>query len=182
VREAIALLKGEFAGNLLELCLTLGSCILTESGISGSENQARDVLEAGIRDGRALDKLAEFVAAQGGDSRAVYDVSLLPQANVLYEVPSPMEGYVNRIKAEDVGLVSMHLGGGRATKESVIDLSVGLVLHKKVGDKVEEGESLATIYAVGAQKAAEAAALLTDCFEIKGEKPETRPFIKAIIR
>lgn len=182
VKEAIALLKGDFAGNLLELCLTLGACILTESGKASGEGEARAALEAGIRDGSALRKLAEFVAAQGGDARAVRDVSLLPQAPVVREVPSPVDGYVNRIDAEAVGGVSMHLGGGRATKESGIDLSVGLVLHKKVGSPVRKGESLAAIHASDTERAAEAAALLSECYEIIPEKPEHRPFIKGIIR
>lgn len=182
VKEAIALLRGDFAGNLLELCLTLGSCILTGSGAFGSDEAARASLEAGIKDGSALAKLAEFVGAQGGDSRAVYDISLLPQAPVRIEVPSPHLGYVNQIDAEAVGEVSMHLGGGRVTKESVIDLSVGLVLHKKVGDYVNRGESLATIHAANAQTAAEAAGLLAGCYAVSAEKPEKRPFVKAIIR
>ncbi len=182
VKEAIALLKGEFGGNLLELCLTLGSCILTAAGAAGDDAEAREKLERGISDGSALEKLAEFVGAQGGDERAVYDVSLLPQAHVMKEVPSPSEGYVNHICAEDVGRVSMHLGGGRATKESNIDLSVGIVLHRKVGDYVKRGESLATIHAPSPVKAEEAAGLLADCYRIGAERPEKRPFIKAIIR
>jgi pyrimidine-nucleoside phosphorylase len=182
VKEAIALLRGDFAGNLLELCLTLGSCILTGSGAFSGDEAARAALEAGIRNGSALAKLAEFVGAQGGDSRAVYDVSLLPQAPVRIEVPSPCSGYVNHIDAEAVGGVSMHLGGGRATKESVIDLSVGLVLHKKVGDYVNKDESLATIHAANAPSAGEAAGLLAGCYVITAEKPEKRPFIKTIIR
>ena len=79
-------------------------------------------------------------------------------------------------------LVSLHLGGGRATKESVIDLGVGLVLHKKTGDYVAEGESLATIHASSEEKAREAAELLRTCYEFSDEKPEKGPFIKGIVR
>ncbi|NCB51831.1 MAG: pyrimidine-nucleoside phosphorylase [Clostridia bacterium] len=182
VKEAIALLKGGFSGNLLELCLTLGACILTESGKFKSDESARTALEVGLEDGSALSKFAEFVAAQGGDSRAVYDVSMLPNAPVQIEAPSDEKGYVNRIDAEGVGRVSMQLGGGRATKESKIDLSVGVVLHKKVGDYVNEGESLATIHAADARKAEEAAGMLCSCYTLSAEAPEKRPFIKAIIR
>ena len=182
VKEAIALLKGEFAGNLLELCLTLGAGILTGSGRFAGDGEARSALENGIRDGSALSKFTEFVAAQGGDRAAVYDVSKLPQAPVQISVQAMKKGYVNHIDAEAVGGVSMHLGGGRATKESKIDLSVGVVLHKKTGDYVNEHDSLATIHAPDADRAGEAAALLRACYEISGERPEKKPFIKAVIK
>ena len=182
VKEAIALLKGEFAGNLLELCLTLGAGILTGSGRFAGDGEARSALENGIRDGSALSKFTEFVAAQGGDRAAVYDVSKLPQAPVQISVQAMKNGYVNHIDAEAVGGVSMHLGGGRATKESKIDLSVGVVLHKKTGDYVNEHDSLATIHAPDADRAGEAAALLRACYEISGERPEKKPFIKAVIK
>ena len=182
VKEAIALLKGEFAGNLLELCLTLGAGILTGSGRFAGDGEARSALENGIRDGSALSKFTEFVAAQGGDRAAVYDVSKLPQAPVQISVQAMKKGYVNHIDAEAVGGVSMHLGGGRATKESKIDLSVGVVLHKKTGDYVNEHDSLATIHAPDADRAGEAAALLRSCYKISGERPEKKPFIKAVIK
>ena len=91
--------------------------------------EAREKLLGSIKSGAALEKFADFVRSQGGDAREVYEPSLLPQAPVRLEVPAPSSGYVNHIDAMGVGLVSMHLGGGRATKESEIDLSVGLVLH-----------------------------------------------------
>ena len=131
VKEAIAALRGEYKSELLELCLTLGSCILTQAGMAADDAAARAMLEQTITDGSALKKLAEFVAAQDGDPAAIYDPSRLPMAPVQMEVPSPASGYVRHIAATDVGLVSMRLGGGRATKDSVIDHSVGIVLRKK---------------------------------------------------
>ena len=182
VKEAISVLRGETKGELLELCLALGSCILTESGIAESEAQAREMLQETIAMGSALKKLAELVEGQYGDPAAVYDTSLLPTAPLCVEVESEQAGYVQHIEAEQVGLVSMHLGGGRATKESTIDLSVGLELHKKVADHVEAGESLATIYAPDAQKAAEAAVLLRRCYTFSDTPVEKPKFIKDIIR
>ena len=182
VKEAMSLLRGDFGGDLLELCLTLGSCILTESGAAASDGEARLKLERGIADGSALAKLAEFVAAQGGDARAVYDASLLPSAPVTVPVPSPADGYVSAIAAERSGLVSMHLGGGRATKDSEIDLSVGFVLNKKSGDAVKKGESLATVHARDAESAARAARDLADCFSFSDARPELKPIIRDIIR
>ena len=182
VKEAIDVLAGRTeAGELKELCLTLGANMLTLSGLAANEAEAREKLEATIADGNALKKLAEMVEAQYGDSRAVYDTSLLPEAAFKREVLSEEGGYVAHIEAEDVGLVSMHLGGGRVTKDSAIDLSVGVVLHKKVGDRVEPGESLATIHASDERKAAEAAELLKKCYTLSQSPVEKAPFIKAVV-
>ena len=182
VKEAIEVLKGEKQGELLELCLTLGSCILTEAGLAANDAEAREKLLQGIADGSALEKLAQLVEGQEGDRRAVFDTSLLPMAPVQYEVICNNHGYVNHISAADVGLVSMHLGGGRETKESIIDLSVGIVLKKKVGDKVCEGESIATIHASSLEKAKEAAEKLLACYSIVHEPVEKPAFIKGIVR
>ena len=182
VKEAISVLKGETKGDLLELCLTLGSCILTEAGIAESIEDARARLTHAVESGAALKKLAEMVSAQDGDGNDVYDTSRLPDAKVKLEVPSEVSGYIGRILAEHVGLVSMHLGGGRATKDSEIDLSVGVILHKKVGDKVEMGEILATIHASSEEKAQEAAKLLRDCYQFSDAPVERPAFIKAIVR
>ncbi len=181
VREAISVLKGENGGDLLELCLTLGSCMLTEAGYAPDAEAARAMLEGTVRSGAALEKLAQMVAAQGGDRQDVYDPSRLPEAAVRLEVPSLKAGYVRHIEAELVGLVSMHLGGGRETKESIIDLSVGLVLNKKVGDRVEKGENLAVIHATSAEKARDAAAMLRAAYEFSDEPVVRPPFIKAVI-
>lgn len=182
VKEAIAVLKGEDKGELLEECLSIGSLMLCEAGMAESVEQGRERLLAAIADGSALNKLAQMVSAQDGDSRAVFDPSMLPDAAVKLPVPAKKSGYVRRIEAERVGLVSMHLGGGRVTKESEIDLSVGVVLNKKVGDYVQAGESLGTIHASAMEKAQEAAELLRGCYELSDE-PVTRPdFIKAIVR
>ena len=181
VKEAISVLRGETRGDLLELCLTLGSCILTEAGVAEDTDTARRMLQGTIDSGAALKKLAELVEAQDGEARDVYDTARLPLAPVQLEVPSDTSGYLSHIECEKVGLISMHLGGGRATKESAIDLSVGLVLHKKVGDHVEKGESLGTIHAANMEKAQEAAELLRACCSFS-DAPVQRPaFIKAII-
>jgi len=183
VKEAIDVLAGRTeAGELKSLCLTLGANMLTLSGLAADETEARAKLEATIADGSALRKLAEMVEAQGGDSRAVYDFSLLPEAAYKREVPSQEGGYIAHIEADDVGLVSMHLGGGRVTKESPIDLSVGVVLHKKVGDRVEPGESLATIHASSEEKAARAEELLRACYTLSPYPVEKAPFIKNIVK
>ena len=182
VKEAIEVLRGEKKGELLELCLTLGACILTEAGIAENDDEARQMLIRGIEDGSALNKLAQLVEGQGGDKNAVYNTELLPSAPVRYEAICKQTGYVQHISAADVGLVSMHLGGGRVTKESEIDLSVGLILNKKVGDRVEAGESLGTIHATSIEKAEQAAELLRGCYTIVPDPVEKPAFIKGIVR
>lgn len=181
VKEAISVLRGETKGDLLELCLSLGSCMLTASGLEHSHEQARERLQKTIDDGSALEKLSLMVQAQGGRAEDVYDSSSLPAAPVRLEVFAPDFGYVKHIEAENVGLVSMHLGGGRAAKDDQIDLSVGLVLHKKVGDRVERGESLATIHASSEQKAQEGAKLLIDSYTLTPERVERPALIKEIV-
>jgi pyrimidine-nucleoside phosphorylase len=182
VKEALAALRGQYQGDLLELCLTLGTQILEQGGLAKTEAEARARLEKTIGDGSALACFARFVKAQGGDAAAVYDPSLLPQAPVERAVCAPTGGYVKHIHAQGVGLVSMHLGGGRATKEDVIDLSVGVVLHKKVGDAVTAGESLATVYAPSDSAAAQAAQQLLACYTLTAEPVEREPFIKGIVK
>lgn len=182
VKEAIATLKGEGPADFMELCLTLGSQMLLAGGKAEDEARARELLQQVLRDGRALKKLAEFVEAQGGDSAAVYDESLLPKAD--YEEPclSVKEGYVSRIDCEEVGICSLLLGGGRETKESVIDLSVGIVLLKKKGDYVKRGEALALLYANDREKLRNALTRLLGAYELSDEKPGPVPLIKGILR
>lgn len=182
VKEAIAALNGEKCGELMNLCLTLGSYILIDAGIADSEDEACSMLKGTIKERSALKKLAELVEAQGGNPNAVYDISLLPEAPVKLDVLSNSQGYVKHIAAEDIGLVSMHLGGGRITKESEIDLSVGVVLHKKVGDHVDAGEVLGTVHAASEKSAAEAADRLRSCYEIVSGRVRKKRFIKGIVR
>lgn len=182
VKEAIAVLQGESAGNLRALCLRLGACVLLEAGLAESEEAAEARLAAHIADGSALKKLAEFVAAQGGDARAVYDPSLLPRAAYTTELPAPETAYVSAIRADAVGRACIALGGGRETKDSVIDLAVGVVLHKKVGDYVEQGESLLTIHARDVESAGAAETLLRGGYAFSQTLPEPREFIRGIVR
>ncbi|WP_414042256.1 pyrimidine-nucleoside phosphorylase [Macrococcus animalis] len=147
VKEAIETLRGTGPEDLTELCLTLGSQMVVLAGKAESLEDAREQLQEVIRNGKALEKFKVFLANQGGDASVVDDVTKLPQAEYVIEVPAKTAGVVSRIVADEIGVASMLLGAGRATKEDVIDLAVGLMLRKKVGDKVDVGESLVTIYA-----------------------------------
>ncbi len=178
VKEALSVLRGEDVPDLRELCLVLGSCILLHSGAAASEAEARERLEAALSSGAALDKLAEMVEAQGGDKRAVYDPSLLPAAPVLRTLRAPVSGYITAIRAKEVGRVSLLLGGGRATKESAIDLSVGVLLRSKVGAYVEQGAPLAEIHAASEESADAAQEALLRCYDFAWEAPVLPPFIR----
>lgn len=181
VKEAIDTLNGNGPADFVELCLTLGTQMLLVGGMAETEEEARKKLKAVIEDGTALKKLAEFVEAQGGDSRAVYNTDLLPKAALVLPVSAPESGYVSRIICDEVGICSLILGGGRETKESEIDLSVGLTLCKKVGDYVEAGEPIAMIHANDPEKAAQASERFLKACSIIETVPPKSPFIKAIL-
>ena len=146
VKEAIDTLRGQGPKDLTELCLVLGSQMVVVGGKAKDLDEARQMLLEVIDNGKALEILRDFIKSQGGNPAVVDSPELLPQVTFTFDVPSKEEGYVSFIEADEVGTAAMILGAGRATKESVIDLAVGLVLHKKVGDSVKVGESLATIY------------------------------------
>lgn len=146
VKEAIETLQGKGPKDLTELVLTLGSQMVILAGKAKTTEEAKSMLKESISSGKALAKFKDFLTNQGGDASIVDDLSKLPQAKYKIELPAKQSGFVSRMIADEIGIASMILGAGRATKEDVIDLAVGLVLHKKVGDKVTEGESLLTIY------------------------------------
>ncbi len=146
VKEAIDTLKGHGPDDLTELCLTLGSQMVYLAEKADSIETAREMLEEAIKSGKALETFKLFLESQGGDSSVVDEPERLPQAQYKLELPAKESGYVAEITADSIGTAAMVLGAGRATKESEIDLAVGLVLNKKIGDKVEAGESLVTIY------------------------------------
>ncbi|MFC3419575.1 pyrimidine-nucleoside phosphorylase [Salinicoccus hispanicus] len=146
VKEAIDTLKGEGPEDLTALCLELGAQMAVLGGAAETLDDAKEKLQAVIDDGRALEKFKSFLKNQGGDSSVVDDVSRLPQAEYQFEVKADKSGYVEEIAAEEIGIASAMLGAGRQTKEDEIDLAVGLVLQKKVGDRVEEGDTIAVIH------------------------------------
>ena len=146
VKEAIDTLIGQGPEDLQELCLTLGSHMVVLAEKAADLQQAREMLEESIRSGKALQSFKTFLAAQGGDASVVDDPTKLPIAKYTIEVPAPKTGYVAEITAEMIGIAAMMLGAGRITKDSVIDLAVGVVLHKKVGDFVQKGDALVTIH------------------------------------
>jgi pyrimidine-nucleoside phosphorylase len=146
VKEAIDTLKGEGPEDLTELCLVLGSNMVYLAKKANSLQEARQMLENAIKDGSALEAFKLFLASQGGDASVVDNPEKLPQAKYIFELEAKEDGYLAEMVADEIGTAAMILGAGRATKESTIDLAVGLMLRKKIGDKVTKGESIVTIY------------------------------------
>ena len=146
VKEAIETLQGKGPQDLTDLVLTLGSQMVILAKKAETTQEAKAMLREAITNGKAIAKFKEFLQNQDGDASVVDDTAKLPQAKYQIELPAKKSGYVSRMVADEIGVASMLLGAGRATKEDTIDLAVGIVLHKKVGDKVSEGESLLTIH------------------------------------
>ncbi|KES17749.1 Thymidine phosphorylase [Gilliamella apicola SCGC AB-598-B02] len=147
VKEAIDTLKGHGPADLTELVLTLGSQMVVLANKAKTLDEAREKLQEVIKNGKAIEKFKTLIEAQGGDSSVVDHPEKLASAPYQIALPALKSGYVSRIIADQIGIAAMQLGAGRATKEDVIDPSVGIMLHKKVGDKVAEGEALLTIHA-----------------------------------
>ncbi|WP_411343381.1 pyrimidine-nucleoside phosphorylase [Paenibacillus sp. WLX1005] len=147
IQEAIDTLKGQGPKDLEELCYELGSQMVYLAGKADSLEDAKVKLQEVIENGKALEKFKLFLSSQGGDASVVDHPERLPQAQFHIELPAKQDGVVAELVADEIGTAAMLLGAGRATKESEIDLAVGLMLNKKVGDTVKAGESLVTIHA-----------------------------------
>jgi len=181
VEEAIHTLQGDGPEDLLNVSITLGSYMLLGAKRVETVEEGRKLLLQTITDGTALNKLAEFVRSQGGDDSAVYNTKLFPQATLQEEVFADREGYVTNIITDEIGMTSLILGGGRETKDSKIDLSVGIRIHKKFGDKVNIGESLATLYANDAEKMLAAKERYRNAYTIEVIKPKAMKTIYGIV-
>lgn len=146
VIEAINILKGKKSGHLKEIALRIGSKLMIMEGLAKTEDEARKVLEGKISDGSAIEKFKEMVELQGGDSSYIDDTDKFKKSSIIKDITSEETGFVKSIEAIEIGIASRDLGAGRHKKGDVLDLSAGIYLHKKVGDFVEKGEKIATIY------------------------------------
>lgn len=146
LKEAIATLKGNGPKDLTELVLTLGSQMVVLAEQAESLDEARQMLVDAIKTGKALNKFKTFLSNQGGDDSIVDSPEKLPSAKYQVEFKAKKDGFITEIIANEIGVASMMLGAGRQTKEDVIDLGVGIVLNKKVGEHVEKGENILTIH------------------------------------
>ena len=146
LQEAIDTLKGQGPDDLTELVLTLGSQMVVLAGKASTLDEARQLLESAIHTGQALEKFKTFISNQGGDASIVDHPEQLPRARYQIHFQAQKDGMITEMIANEIGVASMMLGAGRQTKEDVIDLGVGIVLNKKVGDRVTKGDSILTIH------------------------------------
>lgn len=181
VKEAIQLLNGNGPKDLLELTLTIGSNMLVCAKIASTIEEARSMLLENINNGKGLEKLKEFIEAQGGDSTLVDNVERFPKAKYVVEVKCENNGVVSKINTEAMGLIAMELGAGRATKEDVIDLSVGIILNKKRGNEVSKGDVLAYVHSNSEEKAQKAVRAIKENILITEKLEKEIPLIFDVI-
>ncbi|MCR5580998.1 MAG: pyrimidine-nucleoside phosphorylase [Pseudobutyrivibrio sp.] len=178
VIEAINALKGQGPEDLMEVVYELGSQMIVFSGIETDKAKAKALMAEAVSDGAALNKFIEFINAQGGDASYASNPDLFTPAKYIIPVEATSDGFIHALKAETFGLASMSLGGGRETFDDVIDMSVGIVLCKKVGDTIKKGEPICYIHANDEAKAARAKEMIYSATEIS---PESCDHMKLII-
>jgi len=182
VMEALETLKGKGPTDLTELSLELASRMLVLADPNRGMEGAREQAQAALLDGSALHKFREIIEAQGGDTGVIDSYERFPTASDFRAIPTARAGYVTRIDAEAVGLAAMVLGGGRERLDSPIDAAVGIVVERKVGEAVQDGDTLCTLYYNDAGRLDEAIERVEEAFVISRAAPEPRPLIYEIIQ
>ena len=183
VKEAIAALHGEGPEDLMDLCYIAGSVMLVQAKVAKDEAEGRKMLEKVIRDGSAFTKFLEMVQAQGGDVEYILHPEKFEVAKNIVPIYAKKRGYVKNIDALEIGLSSMTLGGGRETLDDVIDMAAGIMLNKKVGDQVEEGEVLCYLHSnKNVTLINRVAKQVLAAFEISEEKVEKPKVVLEIIQ
>jgi len=177
VKEAIDTLNGNGPDDLTELCMKLGSHMLMLGKVTNSYEESVEKLKNLITSGAAFEKFKTFVAAQGGDIASIDNMDLLPQAKYKEAYTSNADGFISELNALDVGLASVKLGAGRATKESAIDYGAGILLKKKIGDFVKKGETLAILYSNDQNHFAKAIELMDQAYKVSDSVSDKRPLI-----
>lgn len=182
VKEAISVLKGNGPSDLTELCLVLGSQMLLLNGKCTHETEAKNILNKLLKEGTAYAKFEEWIQIQGGDIHVVRQTELLAQSAIIVPYKSNQSGVIQQVKAMEIGLASMQLGAGRELQDSLIDYGAGIMLKKKVGDKVEVGEILAELHTRDVTFATKALHHLDKAF-VFGDKVENfTPLVLKIIQ
>ena len=180
VVEAVETLKGRGPKDFTELCETLVAVALQIKGDIKTLEEGKEKVAEVLKSGKAVEKLKEFINYYGGNGNLVDDYTLLPQAKNVRVVLAKETGYVARIEAEEVGKAAMVLGAGRETKEDNINHAVGIILSKKIGDYVETGDVIATLYYDGDEKLESSLELLNGAYKYSPNKVEASPVVKEI--
>ena len=181
VIEAIEALQGNMQEDVKNVVLELGAYILKLDGIGDNIKENKLKIEYAISNGSALQKFLELIANQGGDTSYIENTEKFEKAKYKIPVVSEKSGYIEKLDAEEVGKIAMHLGAGRIRKEDNIDYAVGIELVKKVGDKVDENESVAYIHANDEEKGYRAVEQLREVYQIGAQKVDKTPDILEII-
>lgn len=182
VIEVIKVLRGEGPEDLRELCLHLAGWMLHLGGVSRTIAEGTQLSSRLISSGQALEKFRQMVELQGGDVQVIDDLSRLPQAQHTAQILSPKAGVIASIECEQIGTACVILGGGRERKEDSVDPAVGIVLDKKVGDRIAAQEPLATIHYNSAARAEQAQRLIAQSIQIGNDAPLKRPLIHRVIQ
>ena len=180
IKEAIATLNGKGPKDFTELCIRSGAIMLEQAKIAKNEAEAEEMLKKVIADGSALEKLKDMVREQGGDVSYIEHPEKFELAKHIVEIKAAKDGYVKRIVALEIGESAMRLGAGRETFDDVIDMSAGIVLNKKVGDKVKKGEVLCTVH-TNKEEFSEILKDIENAFVIVDEFVEVPPTVHAYI-
>ena len=181
VNEAVATLKGQGPPDLLEVAYTLGAQLLVMSGKASTTDEAARLLAGALESGAGLQKFRDFVVNQGGDPDFIDEPALLPQAPVQVDLEAQSAGFITSIDAEAIGRASVEIGAGRAVKGASIDHSVGFVLHRKIGERVEEGESLVTVHAATQADAQMVLPVLREAFRLGADPVPPPPAVIEVI-
>jgi pyrimidine-nucleoside phosphorylase len=181
VWEAIETLRGGGHEDLREHCLVVASHMLRLGGAADTLGGARALAEKALEEGRALDKFQAMVEAQGGDGSVIEDPDRLPKAELVETILAPRGGYLAKVDALQVGLAALHLGAGREKKGDPVDHAVGVVVHHKVGDQVDEGEPLFTMHANDWARLVAARRQLEAAVEFSEELVEPLPLFYGVV-
>lgn len=181
IQEAIKCLKGDMPEDIKEVITTLGAYMISLAGLSRNLNKNKKMINDNIQNGKAYNKFLELVKKQGGDISYIENIEKFDKAKSIIPILSEKDGYIKKIDAGRVGSISVYLGAGRIRKEDCIDKNVGIVLTKKVGDKISVGEALAYIHCNDEKKVKGSVENLKDAFEITRWKVKRESNIIAIV-
>lgn len=181
VIEAVRVLRGELVGDLREVCEILAANMISLSLGLGYEESKEKVSDA-INSGRAYRKFVEWIGAQGGDVSMIENTELFPSAPIKKMIYASESGYISRMNAESIGTASVILGAGREHKNDIIDMSAGIILNKKTGDEIKEGDLLATLYSSDDKKIQQGEKVFVSAIEISQTQPKKIPTVYKIIK
>ncbi|MFQ5602772.1 MAG: thymidine phosphorylase [bacterium] len=180
-REAVECLRGKGPHDLVQITLVLGAQLLVHSQFVNEMAEGMAILEEKRLNGEAFDTFRQIVQMQGGDVSVIENPDNYPNAVFSHEIKSPVSGYVAAIHSREIGRISMLLGAGRSDMSTAVDYTSGIMLNKKVGDSIAEGEILATAYSNNIERLKSNQQRLEQAFEVQKEQPAPEPLIYSLI-